>query len=236
MKWNSPSIRARSRTLKITRESSGRLSDLGTSNNPKTKSDSTGLNINGTLTFDRLIILMSFSTTIASNLVDQLPGCSGTFGNHHIQTYYSAKGISEGQFAFSQVSTSDVSKVLKDLDKQKATGLDNIPKWSCWSYWNVCKRMSTFPFNMERYHKSWNMQKLFLYTRKEATLNKGTTDQSCVSTKVLERALNEQILKYIDDITFYITFNSFYQHLFTDLIKKEIDKGNLYGIVMLDLQ
>lgn len=62
-----------------------------------------------------------FFTTIASNLVDQLRECSVEFGNPHTQTYYSAKGIFEGQFAFSQVSISDVAKMLQDHDKQKDT-------------------------------------------------------------------------------------------------------------------
>lgn len=72
------------------------LKSLGTKEKPKYKQSNIGLNINGSLSFDKAVVADSFNeffTTIASDLVWKLPVNTGDYGEHNVKKYYECKGI-----------------------------------------------------------------------------------------------------------------------------------------------
>ena len=68
-----------------------------------------------------------FFTTVASKLVEKLPAALGKFSGSFYKSYYGAKGVTPDSFKLTQVSVSDVHKLLKGVGRDKATGLDDIP-------------------------------------------------------------------------------------------------------------
>ena len=65
----------------------------------------------------------TFFTTIVNKLSNPL----GNFGKEHILNFYQNKGIKWDSFALSVVDEDKIRKMLSNIDKSKATGLDNLP-------------------------------------------------------------------------------------------------------------
>jgi len=64
----------------------------------------------------------TFFTTIASTLVNNLPSPIGYFGKQHIINFYRNKGVTQDSFALSTVTVDNIGKMLRAVDKSKATG------------------------------------------------------------------------------------------------------------------
>lgn len=67
----------------------------------------------------------------------------------------------------------------------------------------------------------------------------------CVTSKILERVVHEQMYEYVNKQGLMYDFQSGFRKTYstdscllylTDFIRKEIDEGNLCGMVLLDLQ
>ena len=71
-------------------------------------------------------IFKSFYSTLASNLVKQLPPPKNRFDLKSVEKYYSSFNFSENKLSFERVSPESVLKTLKNLDTNKASGMDNI--------------------------------------------------------------------------------------------------------------
>ena len=71
-------------------------------------------------------IFKSFYSTLASNLVKQLPSPKNRFDLKSVEKYYSSFNFSKNKLSFERVSPESVLKTLKNLDTNKASGIDNI--------------------------------------------------------------------------------------------------------------
>jgi len=100
------------------------IKQLGSSKNTKSKSNNIGLNIDGIVSFDKTAVATKFNTfftTIASTFVINLPSPIGYFGKQHIIIFYGNKGVTQDSFALSTVTVDNIGKMLRAVDKSKAT-------------------------------------------------------------------------------------------------------------------
>lgn len=78
--------------------------------------------------FDKSFVVNKFNQffcNVAQKLVDKLPS-NTKIDIETIRNYYSKKNVVSDQFKFTKVSESEVLKMLKDINVNKATGMDNI--------------------------------------------------------------------------------------------------------------
>ena len=85
------------------------------------------MNIDGEIWFDHLKVFNTFYTTVAAELVKELPKRVRDFGESFVFNFYSLKGVKADYFSFSLVMENQVFKYLICLKSNKATGLDGIP-------------------------------------------------------------------------------------------------------------
>ena len=82
------------------------------------------------MTFDPFAIsevFQKFYSNLASNLVDKLPAAVNKFGLHSVEVYYkNVLQLQENKYIFHTVESSSVLKLLKNVEDNKAAGLDNI--------------------------------------------------------------------------------------------------------------
>ena len=92
----------------------------------KTKDNVTNFDDNKILTFS--FFFFFFFDTLADNLVANLRTTSLRFGLTSVGQYYEKiLKLPNSKFKFNFVSKGTVLKLLKDLDENKAAGLDNLP-------------------------------------------------------------------------------------------------------------
>ena len=110
------------------------LKTLGYNNKTKINSNIV-LKIAGKLCYDTQEIcnyINTFFTTIASNLVKNLPSAKGTFSTKSdlFKSFHRSKDIRPGHFTLQPVSSEYVYRELRNLNPQKSTSLDKIaPKF-----------------------------------------------------------------------------------------------------------
>ena len=68
-----------------------------------------------------------FFTSNAASLFNNLPACSGQFGQRHVVEFYRNKHVTEYMFSLANVTIGQVSKLLHIMSSSEATGLDEIP-------------------------------------------------------------------------------------------------------------
>ena len=82
------------------------------------------------MTFDPFAIsefFQKFYSNLASNLVDKLPAAVSKFGLHYVEVYYkNVLQLQENKFIFHTIESSSVLKLLKNVEVNKAAGIDNI--------------------------------------------------------------------------------------------------------------
>jgi len=231
------------------------IKQLGSSKNTKSKSSNIGLNIDGIVSFDKSAVATKFNTfftTIASTLVNNLPTPIGNFGKQHIIDFYRNKGVTQDTFALSTVEVEDVCKMLREVNRSKATGLDNLPARfvsdaaeqiapSISHIINISILQGKVPNEL----KLAKVTPLYKKGSKTETGNYRPVSVLSIISKVLERVVYNQIYEYIQINDLFYDLQSGFRKSYstdtcllnlTDHIKDEIDKGNLCGMVMLDLQ
>ena len=73
-------------------------------------------------------IFKKFYSTLADDLVKNLPPASSIFGLSSVCQYYNKTlKLPNTRFKFTFVSEDSVLKILKNMDENKAAGLDNLP-------------------------------------------------------------------------------------------------------------
>ena len=82
------------------------------------------------LTFDPLAIsevFQKFYSNLASNLVNKFPAAVNKFGLHSVDVYYkNVLQLQENIFIFHTIESSPVLKLLKNVEVNKAAGIDYI--------------------------------------------------------------------------------------------------------------
>ena len=106
------------------------LKEVGSPTKCQTKESSISPDIGNELCFDKAKVATHLNicfTFIAASLVDNLPACSGQFGQSNVVEFYRKKHVTEYVFSLANVTVGQVSKILHSMSSSKATGLDEIP-------------------------------------------------------------------------------------------------------------
>ena len=74
----------------------------------------------------QLLKNISFYTTVASKLVEELPKSVNNHGKQFVQTFYQGKGVTPNSYSFLLLAENKILKYLNHLSANKATGLDGI--------------------------------------------------------------------------------------------------------------
>lgn len=232
------------------------LRPLGAKENPKHKQSKIGLDINGSISHDKKMVantFNSFFTTIASNLVKKLPSTPGVFSDPlKVQKFYEEKGVQPNTFYFKQVTEELVFKKLKGLNSSKATGFDSIPAKFLKDAAEIITPVITYLINLSITnnhfpHKLKVARVIPLYKKglKSDPGNFRPISILCTISKIVERIIYEQIDSYLAEQNILFDFQSGFRKAhstdtcllyLTDFIRKEVDKGNVCGMVLIDLQ
>ena len=153
---------------------------------------------------------------------------------------------------FQPVTEETVFKILQSLNSNKATGLDKVPPRFSKYGAKFIKLLSHYMFNISMSQgkipselKSAKITPLYKKQNEaEAGNNRHISILSAVC-KLFEKVVYDQLNKYLTDHQLLYEYQSGFRssystdtcliHL-TDYIKSDQDKGNLIGIVILDLQ
>ena len=105
------------------------LKELGLQNN-RSPSSNICLKKKDGLTFDSFAIsgvFQKFYSNLANNLVNKLPAAVNKFGLHSVEVYYkNVLQLQEIKSIFHTVESNSVLKILKNVEVNKAAGIDNI--------------------------------------------------------------------------------------------------------------
>ena len=232
------------------------LRELGLpSKKGKSSGSSLGLKIDGEISFDKLNVaekFNSFYTSIASSLVEKLPQCVNKYGKSFVSTFYSSKGILPNSFSFSIVSENRILKYLNNLSANKATGLDGIPSRFIKDGASIIASPLTHVINLSIIQgsvpddlKLARVIPLFKKNDKTEVSNYRPVSILCILSKVFEKVIFDQVEEYLNDKNLLYNFQSGFRRGFStdtclihlsDFIRLQMDKGNMVGMVLLDLQ
>lgn len=199
-------------------------------------------------------IFNDFFTNIASNLVNMLPSPSGIFSTSSrcFIDFYHRKGIFGPSFTLMPVSRHFITQQLLSFNPGKSTGLDDIsPRFlhdgaeflaePIGHIVNCSILTETVPSGLKQ-------AKVIPIFKKGSTLDPGNyRPVSILSSisKVLERAVNSQLVDYLNSKNLFYEYQSGFRGKYstdtclinlTDHIKGETRKGNLVGMVLIDLR
>ena len=222
-----------------------------------TNSSSIVLEHEGEKKFDSMSvsrIFNSFYTTVASKLVSKLPNPSGFFGTSAsiFRDYYLHKIGLRSNFCLSPVSSHFIRKELASLDTKKAVGLDDISSLFLRDGADCIIKPVSHIINLsittETVPSSFKEAKVIPLFKKGSTLDPGNYRPVSilnVLSKILERAVHSQLSSYLEKRGLLFENQSGFRGGYstdscliglTDFIKGEIAKGNMVGMVLIDLQ
>jgi hypothetical protein len=214
------------------------------------------LNIDGNICFDKEIIADSFNhfyTTVASKLVDKLPTCVLKFGKSFVINFYASIGVkAANSFSFSLVSENQVLKYLNQLSSNKATGLDGMPSRFVKDGASIISQPLTHVINLSLIQgvvpddlKSARVVPIFKKSDTTSVGNYRPVSILSILSKIYEKVVYDQVESYFKVNKLLYKFQSGFRSGFstdtclihlTDYIRLEMDKGNLVGMILLDLQ
>ena len=231
------------------------LKSLGTSSRSKCNSKNIGLKIDNEMCFDKVKVAEQFNnffTTVASSLVNKLPQGTGTFGDAHVSSFYQGKGVTANAFCLKEVNVDNINIILNSMSANKATGLDDLsPRFvkdgarviapMITHIVNMSIRQGIIPDDLKRarvipIHKKGR--------RTDPSMYRPISILSTIS-KVMEKVIHDQVFTYLKTNGLLYEFQSGFRQSYstntclihlTDYIKLQSDKGNLTGMVLLDLQ
>ena len=201
---------------------------------------------------DTAKLFNEFYTTVASSLVLCLPSCSGLFGSSFYSNFYRKKGIFGPSFSLTPVSRHFIMKQLSGLKVDKSTGLDDISprflKDGAEFLEEPVSHIVNLSLSSEIFPSSFKKARVKPLYKKGSRLEVGNYRPVSilpVLSKILERAVNDQLNDYLTRKGLLYGFQSGFRKGFStetclvnlnDHIKKETSKGNFTGMVLIDLQ
>ena len=231
------------------------LKSLGTSSKMKSGSNSIGLDVDGSTTFDKLMVADTFNaffTTVVNKLVSKLPTAVNIFNSKFSYQYYKQKRVVQDAFSFSLLSETEVCKMLKGLSPRKATCLDDLPaRFIRDGAEGIAYRIS---YNIYLSLKTgvvpdeMKTARVIPLYKKNSKLEPGNyRPVSILDTlsKILERPVHIQLEIYSKENNLFYKFQSGFRTslstgtcltYLTDYIRHGMDNGLYTGMVMIDLQ
>ena len=199
-------------------------------------------------------IFNRFYTTVAANLVNALPSASGLYSiaNSTYRHLRFSRRNYRDTFTLSFVSREFIRQQLVSLNPKKAVGLDGISsrflKDGADSIVEPISHIVNLSIRTETVpdvFKSAKVTPLFKKGSKLETGNYRPVSILPVLSKILERAVNHQLTEYLERRGLLFKGQSGFRGKYstdtctidlTDYVKGEISRGNMVGMVMIDLQ
>ena len=196
----------------------------------------------------------SFYTNVAAELVKKLPRPFNIFSPSlpRFSDFYSSRGIYENSFTLSPVTRLFVHKQLGSLKTDKSTGLDGIfPRFlkdGAELLSGPVPHIVNFSISAEAVPAGFKDARVKPLFKKGSKLEPGNyRPVSVLNTlsKILERAVHDQLVRYLEGKNVLYKYQSGFRSKFstdtcllnlTDYIKGEMSKGNMVGMVLIDLQ
>jgi hypothetical protein len=189
-------------------------------------------------------MISSHFSTIGSSIANQIPDASVSVNDYIAQ--------SDSTFNFEPITDSDVEKVLKNLDSNKAAGLDNLPAWILKESRNEISPQLRHIFNLSinsgTFIDKWKMARV-------TPIHKGGSKSDLNNYRPIS------ILPLVSKVFEKIVFKQLYNYIMTNqlLLKDQfgfrpghstatclisqinewlqnIDNGQVNGIIQVDLR
>ena len=207
--------------------------------------------------FDKLSVARIFNffyTTVASNLVAKLPNPSGFYRttSEIFKDFYSRRIGLRPSFCLSPVTSHFIRKQLDSLKTKKAVGLDDISSLflrdAAECIVTPVSHIINVSITTETVPRALKEARVIPLFKKGSSLDPGSyRPVSILNTlsKILERATHSQLNEYLEKRGLLFENQSGFRGGYstdscliglTEYIKGEISKGNLVGMVLIDLQ
>ncbi len=213
------------------------------------------LKVGDEVCFDKTTVADTFNhffTTVASTLVKKLPTGSGNYGLNFVRDFYRKKSVCLNSFSLSHVDEITVLNLLSKINTSKSTGLDNLPAKFLKEAAPIISKPLTHIINLSiesgEVPKDMKMARVVPIYKKNSKTEAGNyrpVSILSVISKIFEKIMYNQLEKYIKDESLLYEFQSGFRPSFStdtclihlsDHIRKESDKGNYTGMVVVDLQ
>ena len=196
----------------------------------------------------------NFFLTVAANLVSKIPLVNKIYdvGSNYFLDYYKSKGVNAKSFKLTKVSEEFIFNQLKNINPSKSTGIDGIRPIFLKDSADFLKEVVLHIINLSI--ETDTVPNLFKYAivkpihKKDSRLeveNYRPISILCILSKILERAVYNQVDQYLKDNKLIYEFQSGFRGSYstdTSLINlidhiKMLNSQNMYvGMVLLDLQ
>ena len=198
-------------------------------------------------------IFKKFYSTPADDLVKNLPPASSIFGLSSVCQYYNKTlKLPNTRFKFTFVSEDSVLKVLKNMDENKAAGLDNLSgkflkdgatilakplSQIC----NLSIKYSTFPNDC----KIAKLKPLFKRGSKTDPKNYRPISLLPLISKIIEKIIHDQTQSFVDKNNVIYRYQSGFRKLYSTVsclsylnnkITTGFESGLFTGMILIDLQ
>ena len=154
--------------------------------------------------YDTAHLFNRFYTTVASSLVSRLPSCRGIFGRDFCSRFYRKKGVHGPSFILATVSRHYILKQLEAIKVDKSTGLDNISprflKDGAQLLVEPIAHIVNFSITSETVPSGFKNARVKPLYKKGSRLDVGNYRPVSilpVLSKILERAVNDQLNAYL---------------------------------------
>ena len=191
---------------------------------------------------------------IASFLVNKLPSPPNIFTTNStlLRNFYSTKNVIPNSFVLNSVSEQFVYNELSHLNINKSPGNDEIPARFLKDASSEIKGVVTYLVNLSIYKNEFPDELKFAIVKPLYKKNKKTNVENyrpvsilCILSKILERAVHNQLEKYLTTNQILYSHQSGFRREHStdtclinlmDYINNSISEGDYVGMVLLDLQ
>ena len=193
-----------------------------------------------------------FYTKVAAKLVSNLPSPSNFFGFDYCVQFYRSKGIFSPSFSLTPVSRHFIRKQLSALKTNKSTGLDGISprflKDGVDYIVDPILHIVNLSISSEIFPSAFKNARVTPLFKKGSRLDVGNYRPVSilpVLSKLLERAVNNQLNEYLSKRDLLYDFQSGFRKGYStdtclmnlnDYIKRQTSDGKVTGMIFIDLQ
>ena len=214
-----------------------------------------GITIDNEVISDGAMVANSFNkfyTTVADELVKQLPASENKYNKSFVENFYQGQGIVQESFSLHAVSQKDITKYVKMLNPKKSTGLDGISSRFLRDAFGAISSQLQFVMNMSINSsqvpdvlKSAKVVPVYKKDSKTELTNYCLVSILCSISKILERIVCDQVEEYLVNNSILYEFQSGFRSKFStatclvylhDYVRKEISLGRYVGMIMIDLR
>ena len=214
-----------------------------------------GVTIDNEVVSDGLLVANAFNkfyTTVADDLVKQLPASENKYNKSFVENFYKDRGVIPNSFSLHVVSQKDITNYVKILNPKKSTGLDGISSrflrdasGAISSQLQYVMNMSINSSQVPDLLKSAKVIPIYKKESKTEVTNYRPVSILCSLSKILERIVCDQVEDYLVKNSILYEFQSGFRSKYStatcltylhDFVRKEISLGRYVGMVMIDLR